>query len=114
MSIDAVSRHLGLRRESTKNTDKAYLHETLPALEPDKLTELRMIGVDEVARAKGHDYMTVVYDMVSGHLIWVETGRTSDVFSSFLKILPVDTARDIEAVAMNMGSPYQKSVRVFT
>jgi hypothetical protein len=42
---------------------------------------LEYIGVDEVARAKGHDYMTVVYDMVGGHLIWVEAGRT--VFKIF-------------------------------
>ncbi len=51
MSIDAVSKH-GLRWESTKNIDKAYLHETLPALEPNKLTDLKMIRVNEVARAK--------------------------------------------------------------
>jgi hypothetical protein len=41
--------------------------------------------------------MTVVYDMVEGHLIWVETGRTSDVLSSFLKQLPTETAAGIEA-----------------
>ena len=111
MSIDAVSRHLGLRWESTKNIDKAYLHNSLPALDPTKLKGLKMIGVDEVARAKGHDYMTVVYDMVEGHLIWVEAGRTADVFSSFLKQLPVETANNIEAVAMDMGPAYQKSVR---
>jgi transposase len=70
-----------------------------------------MIGVDEVARAKGHDYMTVVYDMIEGHLIWAEAGRTADVFSSFLKQLPVETANNIEAVAMDMGPAHQKSVR---
>jgi len=43
-------------------------------LEPEKLTHLKYIGVDEVARAKGYDYMTVIYDMVEGHLIGVETG----------------------------------------
>lgn len=111
MSIDVVSRHLGLRWESTKNIDKAYLHNSLPALDPTKLTGLKMIGVDEVARAKGHDYMTVVYDMVEGHLISVEAGRTADVFSSFLKQLPIGTANGIEAVAMDMGPAYQKSVR---
>lgn len=111
MSIESVSRHLGLRWESTKNIDKAYLHSTLPALDPTQLTGLKMIGVDEVARAKGHDYMTVVYDMVEGHLIWVEAGRTADVFSSFLKQLPTETANNIEAVAMDMGPAYQKSVR---
>jgi len=111
LSIQAVARHLGLRWESTKNIDKAYLHKTLPALEVEKLTGLKYIGVDEVARAKGHDYMTVVYDMIEGHLIWVGTGRTADVFSDFLTRLPKTTAEKIKAVAMDMGPSYQKSVR---
>ena len=111
MSIQSVSRHLKLRWEMTKNIDKAYLHQTLPALEPEKLSGLKYIGVDEVARAKGHDYMTVVYDLLEGHLIWVETGRTAEVFSSFLMRLPAETAEKIEAVSMDMGPAYQKSVR---
>jgi transposase len=72
---------------------------------------LKSIGVDEVARAKGHDYMTVIYDRVAGHLIGVETGRTSDVFSGFLNQLKPETASKIEAVAMDMGLAYQKSTR---
>jgi transposase len=111
MSIQAVSRHLGLRWETVKNIDKAYLEETLPALDPTQLTGLKYLGVDEVARAKGHDYMTVIYDMEEGHLIGVETGRTADVFSGFLKQLPAETTAKIEAVAMDMGPSYQKSVR---
>jgi transposase len=111
ISIQAVSRHLGLRWETVKNIDRAYLAETLPALDPTQLTGLKYLGVDEVARAKGHDYMTVIYDMVEGHLIGVETGRTAEVFSGFLKQLPPETAANIEAVAMDMGPSYQKSVR---
>lgn len=111
MSIQAVSKHLGLRWETVKNIDKAYLAETLPALDPTQLTGLEYLGVDEVARAKGHDYMTVVYDMVGGHLIWVETGRTAEVFARFLKQLPEATAAEIKAVAMDMGPSYQKAVR---
>ncbi len=111
MSIQAVSRHLGIRWETVKNIDKAYLEKTLPALEPEKLSNLKYIGVDEVARAKGHDYMTVIYDMVEGHLIGVVTGRTSDVFTKFLKRIPKETAEKIEAVALDMGPAYQKSVR---
>ena len=111
MSIQAVSRHLGVRWETVRNIDKAYLEETLPALDPTQLTGLKYLGVDEVARAKGHDYMTVIYDMVEGHLIGVETGRTGAVFSGFLKQLPAETAENIEAVAMDMAPSYQKSVR---
>lgn len=111
MSIQAVSRHLNVRWETVKNIDKYHLESTLPALAPSELKNLKYIGVDEVARAKGHDYMTVVYDMIAGHLIWVGTGRTADVFSGFLEELPKETAAGIEAVAMDMGPSYQKSVR---
>ena len=111
MSIQAVSNHLNIRWETVKNIDKAYLEKTLPALDPTQLSGLKYIGVDEVARAKGHDYMTVVYDMVEGHLIWVGTGRTAEVFSSFLKQIPKATAAKIEAVAMDMEPAYQKAVR---
>jgi transposase len=111
MSIQAVTRHLDIRWDTVKNMDRFYLESTLPALSPEQLTELKYIGVDEVARAKGHDYMTVIYDMEVGHLIGVETGRTADIFSGFLKSLPEKTALKIEAVAMDMGPAYQKSVR---
>lgn len=111
MSILAVSRHLELRWETVKNIDRAYLLDTLPALDPTQLTGLKYLGVDEVARAKGHDYMTIVYDMVSGHLVWVERGRTAEVFARFLKQLPVATACAIKAIAMDMGPAYQKAVR---
>lgn len=111
MSIQAVSRHLNLRWETVKNIDKAYLHQTLPALDPSQLKDLAYIGVDEVARAKGHDYMTVIYDMINGHLIGVEVGRTADVLSSFLKKIPEAVAAKIKAVALDMGPAYQKAVR---
>ena len=84
MSIHAVSQHLGIRWETVKNIDREYLRSNLPALDPEKLNNLIHIGVDEVARAKRHDYMTVVYDLVSGHLIWVEHGRKAEVLISFL------------------------------
>ena len=61
MSIDAVSKHLSIRWNTVKDIDKRYLQKTLPALNPSELKNLKYIGVDEVARAKGHDYMTVVY-----------------------------------------------------
>ena len=71
MSIHAISRHPGLRRETVKNIDKAYLEETLPALDPTQLTGLKYRSVDEVARAKNHDYITVIYGLVEGHLVGV-------------------------------------------
>ncbi|MFT6907060.1 MAG: transposase [Oleiphilaceae bacterium] len=111
MSIHAVSRHLNIRWDTLENIDQAYLLKTLPALDPAELTDLKYTSVDDVARAKGHDYMTVIYDMVSGHIIGVETSRTADILSQFLKQLSTKTAAEIEALAMDMGPSYQKAVR---
>ena len=111
MTISAVAKHFGLRWETVKNMDKQHLQDTLPALNPEELFNLRYIGVDEVARAKGHDYMTVIYDLDSGQLIWVHEGRTSEIFSKFLKLLPDTTKQGILAVAMDMGPSYQKAVK---
>src|SRR6185437_13311729 len=110
MTISAVSNHFCLRWETVKNMDKQHLQDTLPALDPSTLTNLKYLGVDEVARAKGHDYMTVVYDLESGQLIWVHEGKTAEVFSTFLKQLPNATKQGILAVAMDMGPSYQKAV----
>lgn len=111
MSIHAVSQHLGIRWETVKNIDREYLRSSLPALDPEKLSDLIHIGVDEVARAKRHDYMTVVYDLVSGHLIWVEHGRRAEVLISFFEQLSVETREGIKAVSMDMGQAYQSAVR---
>ena len=111
MSISKVAQYLRIRWETVKDIDKRYLSSTLPSLDPSLLTGLKYIGVDEVARAKGHDYMTLIYDMVTGQLIGVETGRTADVLISFLSQLPSSTAQKIQAVAMDMGLSYQKAVR---
>ncbi len=111
MSISVVAKHFGLRWETVKNMDRAYLEKTLPALDPSQLLNLKYIGVDEVARSKGHDYMTVIYNLETGGLIGVETGRTAAVLSSFIKKLPDETKLKIKAVAMDMGIPYQSAVK---
>jgi hypothetical protein len=77
--------YLNIRWDNVQSIDKAYLLKTLPVLDPIQLTCLKYIGVDEVARAKSHDYITVIYDMVGGKLIRLETGFMADVFSQFLK-----------------------------
>ena len=37
---------------------------------------LRIIGLDEVSRKKGHRYLTLVYDLERGELVWVGKDRT--------------------------------------
>jgi len=67
--------------------------------------------VDEVARAKGHDYVTVVYDLDTGALLWVGDGKSADRLAVFLAELSQETADGIQAVAVDMGPAHQAAVR---
>lgn len=111
MSISAVASWTGLAWRTVKDMDRSHLRATLPALNPRNLTGLRVLGVDEVACAKGHDYVTVVYDLDSGGLLWVGDGKTADSFAAFLAELSPQTAAGIQAVAMDMGPAYQAAVK---
>lgn len=111
MSISAVARYTGLAWRTVKAMDERALRAELPALDPGALTGLRYLGVDEVARAKGHDYVTLVYDLVSGHLLWVAEGRTKAALVDFFDRLDCDVADGIEAVAIDMSPAFEHAVR---
>ena len=110
MPISAVALHTGLRWASVKAIEVAQLHETVAMPRPQTLSGIRYLGVDEVARAKGHDYVTVVYDLTPGEqcgtLLWVKEGRDAAVLSEFLDALSADCAQGIQAVAIDMGKAY--------
>ncbi|MDA3921183.1 MAG: arylamine N-acetyltransferase [Salinisphaera sp.] len=60
MSIAAAASYTGLAWRTVKAMDQRALRRDLAAMAPGALTGLRVLGVDEVARAKGQDYLTIV------------------------------------------------------
>lgn len=110
MPLSTVALHTGLRWGSVKAIDVAHLSETVSMPRPQTLSGIRYLGVDEVARAKGHDYLTLVYDLspgdTCGTLLWVKEGRDAAVLSEFLDALSEECAKGIEAVAIDMGPAY--------
>jgi transposase len=72
---------------------------------------LRMIGIDEVSRKKGHRYLTLVYDLERGELVWVGKDRTQETVARFFDELGPLRGRQLEAVAMDMWAPYREEVR---
>lgn len=115
MPISAVARHTGLSWDSVKAIECAYLAQTVPIPRPQTLTSIRYLGVDEVARAKGQSYFTLVYDLSPGahhgRILWVKEGREAKVLVEFLNALTHACAAGIEAVALDMGPAYIAAVR---
>jgi transposase len=71
---------------------------------------LRVIGLDEVSRKKGHRYLTLVYDLERGELVWAGKDRSKETASRFFDTLGRRRSRSLEAVSMDMWAPYVEVV----
>ena len=115
MPLSAVARHTGLSWDSVKAIECAHLAQTIPIPRPQTLTGIRYLGVDEVARAKGQNYFTLVYDLSPGpnygRILWVKEGKEAEVLLEFLAALSGECAAGIAAVALDMGRAYIAAVR---
>ena len=108
MTVSEVAFHLGLDWKTAKAVDKFYLEHDYGQPE---LNGLRIPAVDEIAIRKGHRYLTVVLDYLSGHILFVGKDRKAKTLIRFFNTLSVGQRKAIEAVAMDMWDPFIKAVK---
>jgi len=65
-----------------------------------------VIGVDEKSIAKGHKYMTLVYDLVAGTVEYIGDDRKTESLENYYRRLSSEQLRSIKAIAMDMWEPY--------
>jgi transposase len=77
-------------------------------LEHRELGTIRAIGVDEIQYGKGHQYLTLVYQIEAGcvRLLWVGKERTQESFEKFFIMIGQELAEKIEFVCSDMWKPY--------
>jgi transposase len=77
-------------------------------LEHRELGTIRAIGVDEIQYGKGHQYLTLVYQIEAGcvRLLWVGKERTQESFEKFFSLIGKELAEKIEFVCSDMWKPY--------
>src|SRR5436189_536105 len=77
------------------------------------LGQIDAIGVDEIQYAKGHKYLTLVYQIDLGitRLLWVGKERTVESFRGFFTVIGDDLASRIVFVCSDMWQPYFKVSR---
>jgi transposase len=77
-------------------------------LEHRQLGAIRAIGVDEIQYGKGHQYLTLVYQIEVGcvRLLWVGQERTLASFERFFTLIGKEVADKIEFVCSDMWKPY--------
>jgi transposase len=82
-------------------------------LEHRVLGQIDAIGVDEIQYAKGHKYLTLVYQIDLGvtRLLWVGRERTIESFQGFFTMIGDEIASKIVFVCSDMWKPYLTVIR---
>lgn len=76
------------------------------------LESVRAIGVDEIQYGRGHQYLTLVYQIDAGmiRLLWIGQERTVESFRKFFILIGPELAGKIEFVCSDMWKPYLKLI----
>lgn len=82
-------------------------------LDHRELGQIGAIGVDEIAYAKGHKYLTLVYqiDADCTRLLWIGKERTVATFNQFFDMIGTELTEGIEFVCSDMWRPYLRVIR---
>jgi transposase len=108
MTVSDVAKHLGLDWKTVKAIDKHFLERDYG--QPD-YQGLRILAVDEISIRKGHRYLTVVLDYLSGRVVFVGKDRKAKTLERFFNQLKSKQRKAIEAVVMDMWDPFIKAVK---
>lgn len=73
---------------------------------------LHVLGIDEVSRRKGQQYLTLVYDLERGRVLWVGQDRTAATMARFFAWLGRRRARAIQVMCCDMWGVYIDAVRL--
>jgi transposase len=100
-------------RTSWEKVFDAVEHVVIFGLENRKLGAIDAIGVDEIQYAKGHKYLTLVYqiDLDVTRLLWVGKERTIESFQGFFTTIGDEVTSKIVFVCSDMWEPYLKVIR---
>lgn len=77
------------------------------------LTQIEAIGVDEIQYGKGHQYLTLVYQLDANNkrLLFVERKRTIKSLLKCFRALGKENCQNIKYVCSDMWKPYLKVIK---
>jgi len=108
MTVKEAAQHVGIDWKTVKNIDKLFLEQEYGQPNYDGL---RILAVDEISIRKGHRYLTVVLDYLTGRVVWIGKQRKARTLSRFFNQLTSAQRKALEAIAMDMWDPYIKAVQ---
>jgi transposase len=105
--IKHVAQFLSIGWDTVKEIFKEHLEHRF---QKRKLRKVRYIAIDEFSIRKNHQYMTVVLDLESGEILYVNEGKEANALLPFLYKLKRKRAK-LSAVAIDMSPAYRNAIR---
>lgn len=77
------------------------------------MDDINAIGIDELARKKGHVYATLVYliDAGSRRLLWIGQERKEETLRKFFNWFGDDKSKRLTAICSDMWKPYTEIIK---
>ena len=75
------------------------------------LSGVTHIGIDEISRQKGHVYLTNVYNLKTGTLIWSTEGRSTDSLDGFFSFFGQERTEKLIGICCDMWPAFIKAVK---
>jgi transposase len=101
-----TAHHLGVSWDVVKDIQKKYLRRKFAR---PKLSDMKYLAIDEISIGKGHKYVTVVLDIISGAVVHVGEGKGADALRKFWRRL-MRSGAQVKAVAIDMSPAYRAAV----
>ena len=108
LTVQDVAKHLDLDWKTVKDIDKTFLEEEYGQTNYENLS---ILAVDEISIRRGHSYMTVVMDYLTGRVVWMGKHRRTDTLMKFFEGMTNEQREKLKAIAMDMWDPYIKAVK---
>ncbi len=107
-TLTSVSRDFGIHPGVLFNMDRKYLMDRYGTYRPRPAEH---IGIDEFLLHEGHRYATIVTDLDTGNVIFVEEGKKKQQAENFFRFVGPEWMRKVKAVSMDMNAQYDSAFR---
>jgi transposase len=80
-------------------------------LDPKRLENLYVIGIDEISFRRQHEYVTVVVDHAKHRVVWTGKGKSADTLKHFFAELGEERSKQITNATLDMSAAFISAVR---
>jgi transposase len=111
MTVSAIADMVNVHEDSLWRILSHYVKE---AMVKTDLSNLDIIGVDEISVKKGHSYVTLFYDLNKDRVIHIENGKGKNGVRKFRDFLSTKTNPDnIRYISMDMSPAFKSGAKEY-